>query len=94
MMPSAFYSKICRRRCIWSLPHVRTHTYQVKVPGHLDKNLSNWIGEMTFATEHDEDGLPITILTGMVDQAALLSLLRHLYSLGLPLIAVTCLEAK
>ena len=43
--------------------------------------------------ERDDDGLPITILTGMLDQAALLGLLRQLYSLGLPLISVVCVTA-
>ena len=35
---------------------------------------------------------PVTILTGTVDQAALQGLLRKLYSLGLPLISVNCIE--
>ena len=40
----------------------------------------------------DENGSPVTTLTGTVDQAALQGLLRRLYSLGLPLISVFCLE--
>ncbi|MCJ7700643.1 MAG: hypothetical protein MUO62_03590 [Anaerolineales bacterium] len=47
---------------------------------------------MTISVGSDDDGLPITTLTGAVDQAALLGLLRRLYSLGLPLISVNCLE--
>ena len=35
---------------------------------------------------------PITILTGILDQAALIGLLRRIYSLGLPLISVNCVE--
>ena len=42
--------------------------------------------------DSDDDGLPVTFLTGTLDQAALLGLLRRLYSLGLPLISVICLE--
>jgi hypothetical protein len=35
-----------------------------------------------------KDGQPVTILTGIFDQAGLQGLLRRLYSLGLPLISV------
>jgi len=44
------------------------------------------------ALESDDNALPITTLTSAFDQAALLSLLRRLYSLGLPLISVICVE--
>ena len=67
-------------------------TYQIKVPGHLDESWSDGTKEMTVTTGSDEDGSPITTLTGSFDQAALLGLLRRLYSLGLPLISVICLE--
>jgi hypothetical protein len=65
-------------------------TYQIKVPGHIGPSWSDWVGGMTIAVERDDDGLPITTLTGTVDQAALHGLLRRLYSLGLPLISVVC----
>jgi hypothetical protein len=67
----------------------RPATYQIKVPGHLDESWSDWAGEMTIAIEVEGDGRPVTILTGILDQAALQGLLRRLYSLGLPLISVT-----
>jgi len=66
--------------------------YQIKVPGHLDESWSDGTREMTITIGSDEDGTPITTLTGSFDQAALLGLLRRLYSLGLPLISVICLE--
>jgi hypothetical protein len=69
-------------------------TYQIKVPGHLDESWSDWAEEMLIMTGSDEDGSPITTMTGKVDQAALLGSLRRLYSLGLPLISVICLEVK
>jgi hypothetical protein len=47
---------------------------------------------MTITIESDGDGLPVTTLTGTVDQAALHGLLRRLYSLGLPLISVICVD--
>jgi hypothetical protein len=65
---------------------------QIKVPGHLDENWSDWDGEMTITVEREGDDLKVTTLTGTVDQAALQSLLRRLYSLGLPLISVICVE--
>jgi hypothetical protein len=63
-------------------------TYQIKVPGHLDERWSDWAEGMTITVEGGDDGPPVTTLTGTVDQAALQSLLRWLYSLGLPLISV------
>ncbi len=68
-------------------------TYQIKVPGHLDESWSDWAGGMTITLESGDDGPPVTTLTGVVaDQAALQGLLRRLYSLGLPLISVNCVE--
>jgi hypothetical protein len=49
---------------------------------------------MTIMVEYDDDGLSVTTLTGILDQAALLGFLRRLYFLGLPLISVICLEVK
>jgi hypothetical protein len=69
----------------------RPATYEIKVPGHLDKSWSDWAGGMTITVGCEDDGLPVTTLTGTVDQAALQGLLRRLYSLGLPLISVNCI---
>jgi len=67
----------------------RPVTYQIRVPGQLDESWSGWNREMviTFA-----DDPPVTTLTGPMDQAALQGLLRRLYSLGLPVISVQCVE--
>jgi hypothetical protein len=49
---------------------------------------------MTVAVEHKGDGSPTTTLTGTVaDQAALQGMLRALYTLGLPVCSVTCVES-
>ena len=72
----------------------RPAIYQIKVPGHLDERWADWAGGMTVTIESEGDGLPVSTLTGTFDQAALQGLLRRLYSLGLPLISVNCLEAK
>ena len=47
---------------------------------------------MTITVESEGDGQPVTTLTGAVNQAVLQGLLRRLYSLGLPLISVICVE--
>jgi hypothetical protein len=72
----------------------RPETYQIKVPGTLDECWSDWIGEMNVTVERDATGMPVTILTGRVDQAALQGLLRRLYSLGLPLISVNWMTTE
>ena len=70
----------------------RPTAYQIKVPGHLEEDGLNWFGEIGVENHFNKSGYPITTLTGSLDQAALIGLLRHLYSLGLPLISVICLE--
>ena len=66
--------------------------YQIKLPGELDASWSDWVEEMSVSLEGDGSDLPVTTLTGLYDQAALHGLLRRLYSLGIPLISVVCLE--
>ena len=66
--------------------------YEVKVPGYLDEKWTAWNGHMTITTGCAPDGQPVTTLTGSVDQAGLQGLLRRLYSLGLPLLSVFCLD--
>ena len=72
----------------------RPATYQIKVPEELDQRWSDWYRGMTIAVGRDDNGLSVSILTVKADQAALQSLLRRLYSLGLPLISVVCIEIK
>ena len=81
-----------RRKSKHKLTLDRPATYQIKVPGHIDEGWSDWAGGMTITVESEGDGPPVTTLTGSVDQAALQGLLRRLYSLGLPLISVKCVE--
>jgi hypothetical protein len=70
----------------------RPTTYQIQVPGELDESWSDWIQGMTITVESEGEGPPVTTLTGTIDQAALQGLLRRLYSVGLPLISVNCIE--
>ena len=70
----------------------RAVTYRIKVPGQIGESWSDWAGGMAIAVEGTDDGPPVTTLTGTVDQAALHGLLRRIYSMGLPLISVICLD--
>ena len=69
-------------------------TYQIKVPGKLDERWIDWSGDVTVTADCESAEQPVTTLTGTIDQAALLGLLRRLYSLGLPLISVTWIEEE
>ena len=66
--------------------------YEIKIPGQLDEKWLDWNGGMSAFIESDRNGDPITVLTLTVDQAGLQGLLRYLYSLGLPLISVLCVD--
>ena len=70
---------------------IRPETYQIMVPGHLGESWSIWAEEMDIMIDCDGADLPITTLTGTVDQAALHCLLRKLYAFGLPIISVKCI---
>ena len=70
----------------------RPVTYQIKVPGELDASWTDWAGGMALTVKSEGDVPPVTTLTGVVDQAALQGLLRRLYSVGLPLISVICVD--
>lgn len=68
--------------------------YQIKLPGILDVCWADWDGELTVTVVTDDEGSPVTVLTGPLDQAALQGLLRRLYSLGIPLMSVEHISAS
>ena len=47
---------------------------------------------MRVASDHQDEGMPVSTLIGKFDQAALQGLLGRLYSLGIPLISVNWVE--
>ena len=62
------------------------------MPEQLDEDWADWAGGKMVTVTKDEDDLPVSTLTGILDQAALQGFLGRLYSQGLPLIAVICVE--
>jgi hypothetical protein len=69
-------------------------TYQIKVPGELDESWVDWVEGLKVTVTKDDAGSPVSILTCKFDQAALQGLLRRLYSMGLPLISVYCMDCE
>lgn len=69
-------------------------TYQIKVLGNPDQSWSDWGSRMAITVQSLGEGLLVSTLTGTIDQAALHGLLRRLYSLGLPIISIICLEVN
>ena len=62
----------------------QTITYEIRVKGHLDCELSQWFDNLSITQEAGG----VTLLTGpFVDQAALYGLLKKLNEYGLPLIS-------
>jgi hypothetical protein len=70
----------------------RPATYQIKVPGLIDRKWADYAPEMEITVKDDGDLGPVTTMIGELDQAALHGLLRRLYSMGLPLISVQWVE--
>ncbi|MGD1992170.1 MAG: hypothetical protein PVI59_03145 [Anaerolineae bacterium] len=70
----------------------RPVTYRIRVPGEISQRCADWVEGMTIMVKHEGSGPPITTLTVTLDQAALQGLLRRLYSQGVPLISVICIE--
>ena len=65
--------------------------YQIRLKGHLGQQWAAWFDGLAITLEANGD----TLLTGPVaDQAALHGLLRKVRDLGLPLLAVTCIDAN
>lgn len=81
--------KLCKHHLSLDQPAV----YQIRVQGRLGKDWTDWFDNLSLSWATDVEGQPVTIFTGpVVDQAALYGLLYRLYSLGLPLLSVACLD--
>ena len=69
--------------------HCEPIVYEIRIRGHLGGRWAKRFEGLTITLE--EDG--VTLLTGpVIDQAALHGMLRRVRDLGLPLLAVNCVE--
>lgn len=67
--------------------------YEIRIGGHLDHRWSDWFGGMDIAKDFDENGSPLTILSGnIVDQSALHGILASIRDIGIPIISVNRIE--
>ena len=63
--------------------------YQIKIKEELDKNWTEWFSEMEMTVEKDNEGNPVTVLSGpVIDQAALNGLLNKIWNFNLTVLSV------
>jgi hypothetical protein len=78
-------------------PAIRLNTpakYRIRIQGYLDNTWSDQFYGLVLTNYYSPKQPMQTVLTGhLVDQAALLGVLNHLYGLGFPLLSVECLSA-
>lgn len=71
----------------------RPARYRLVVDSHIDGGTAAWQSNFILRHSYTASGVPITTLEGTLpDQAALHGLLTKIRDLGLPLIAVNCLD--
>lgn len=69
-------------------------TYRIRLRGRLGPGWSNWFYDMDLTEEADDDGRPVTVLTGYLpDQAALHGLLERIRDSVVQILSVDYLEA-
>ena len=67
----------------------------IRVQGELDASWCEHFGTELLTVQVDESGSPATtLISEPVDQSALIGMINHLNSLGIPLISVECLPAE
>jgi hypothetical protein len=81
------------RSGIQGLAQDQPGAYEIRVRGSIADNWSDWFEGMTIEHEAGTEGFPITVLTGtVVDQAALIGILRKLHDLRLQLLSLNQVE--
>lgn len=69
-----------------SHPPSTAHTYQITVEGLITEDWSGWLNGMALDIQQEANGMPLTILSGvLIDQVALRGLLNRLWDLNLVL---------
>ncbi|MFO7633981.1 MAG: hypothetical protein R6W76_15655 [Caldilinea sp.] len=67
----------------------QTTHYTIRIQGGVDDTFADWFGPVEIERGSDAGGQPVTTLSGdVVDQAALVGLVRHLHGLGIVLLSV------
>jgi hypothetical protein len=62
-----------------------TVTYQIRVQGHLDRQWTDWFGDLTITHSPEGDSL---LVCQMHDQAALHGLLNQIFALNVTLLSL------
>ena len=65
-----------------------TNAYEIRVVGALDRTWSDTFGGMTLTHDAGAAESPVTVLEGVLDQAALAGVLDTLFGLGLTVLSV------
>lgn len=69
--------------------------YEICVKGHLDEQWVSWFEGLTIAHGFNQDGTPVTILSGAIpDQAALHGVLIKLRDIGIPILSINRIETE
>ncbi len=63
---------------------MKRHCYEIRIEGHLAANWSDWFEGLAIRQEPSGE----TVLSGLLDQAALHGILARIRDLGLALVAV------
>jgi len=76
-----------------SLKIDQSATYCIRVAGYLDESWSARLGGLEISPSGKEEKQAVTTLSGpIIDQAALIGVLKALYDMHLPLLSVKCEE--
>ena len=67
-------------------------TYRIAVRGRLDGRWSDWFSGLTVSQADGAAGAPISILSGVFDQATLRGIANRAWDLNLTLISITIAE--
>jgi hypothetical protein len=69
--------------------------YRIRIQGNLDPRWSEWLADMSIASERTESGGPVIVLTGfLADQAALRGVLNRLWDLNLAVVSVNRIDRR
>jgi hypothetical protein len=69
-------------------PTMKQHRYEIRVEGHLATDWSDWFEGLSIRQKSNGE----TVLSGLLDQAALHGVLARVRDLGLVLVAVNRVE--